>query len=279
MNITIIGLGLIGGSMALLLRGLPGVQRIIGVDHENAHGKQALNGGLVDEMMDLEDAISVCDVIILAIPVDAIKNILPTILNIVDTQVIMDVGSTKAVICKTVQDHRNRGLFVASHPMWGTEFSGPSAATKLAFAGKAAVICDQVNSSHAAIGIVEKIYKFLGMHIVYMSSEEHDLHAAYVSHVSHITSFALANTVLEKEREDNNIFELASGGFESTVRLAKSHAEMWVPIFVQNRLNVLDVLNEHVEQLNKFKSCLVNEDFEELARLIAHANTIKRILK
>jgi prephenate dehydrogenase len=163
--------------------------------------------------------------------------------------------------------------------MWGTEFSGPTAAVKGAFADKAVVICNKENSDVDALELVEKIYKALGMHIIYMNAEAHDLHAAYVSHISHITSFALANTVLEKEREDDAIFELASGGFESTVRLAKSNADMWVPIFMENRENVLDVLNEHISQLKKFKSCLEKENGVWLAELITHANTITRILK
>jgi prephenate dehydrogenase len=163
--------------------------------------------------------------------------------------------------------------------MWGTEFSGPAAAVKEAFVDKAVVICNKESSDADALELVERIYKALGMHIIYMMADAHDLHAAYVSHISHITSFALANTVLEKEKEDDAIFELASGGFESTVRLAKSNPAMWVPIFMENRENVLDVLNEHISQLRKFKSCLEKENETWLAELIQNANTITRILK
>jgi prephenate dehydrogenase len=279
MNITIIGLGLIGGSISLALRNKTHVDKIIGVDNNPGHCSKALELGLVDEIMELEAAVNQADLVIISIPVDATEKILPIILNMTDKQVVMDVGSAKSVICDAVKDHPKRNRFVASHPMWGTEYSGPSAAVKTAFVNKAAVICNKEDSDEDAVNMAEHIYKLLGMHIVYMKAAAHDLHTAYISHVSHITSFALANTVLEKEKEDDKIFELASGGFESTVRLAKSNPEMWVPIFKQNKDNVLDVLNEHISQLRKFKSCLEKENYEYLAELIEHANTIKRILK
>src|ERR1043165_4552693 len=172
-----------------------------------------------------------------------------------------------------------RSRFVSTHPMWGTEYSGPESAVRNAFIGRSCVICDKGRSDAEAVKIVEEIYRQLGMDIVYMDSESHDVHVAYVSHISHITSFALANTVLEKEKEEEAIFELASGGFESTVRLAKSNPNMWVPIFMENRENVLDVLNEHISQLRKFKACLEKENDEYLKDLIEHANRINRIIK
>lgn len=279
MNISIIGLGLIGGSMSIALRNKASVKKIYGVDHNPAHCTEAIKLGLVDEIMMLETAVKMADLVIISIPVDATEKILPVILDLVDTQIVMDVGSAKGVICRSIRDHPKRNRFVASHPMWGTEYSGPGAAVKGAFANKAAVICNKEESDATAVNLVESIYKLLGMHIVYMNAASHDLHTAYISHVSHITSFALANTVLEKEKEDENIFELASGGFESTVRLAKSSPEMWVPIFKQNKDNVLDVLNEHISQLNKIKDCLEKDNYDQLSELIRHANTIKRILK
>jgi prephenate dehydrogenase len=172
-----------------------------------------------------------------------------------------------------------RGRFVATHPMWGTEYSGPEAAVRDAFVGRACVICEKEKSEPKAVALMEDIYRQLGMHIIYMDADSHDMHTAYVSHISHITSFALANTVLEKEREEDTIFELAGGGFESTVRLAKSNPAMWVPIFKQNRDNVLDVLNEHISQLRKFKACLEKENYAYLLELIENANKIRRILK
>jgi prephenate dehydrogenase len=191
----------------------------------------------------------------------------------------MDAGSTKSGILEIIKTHPKRGRFVATHPMWGTEYSGPEAAMKGAFISKATVICNKEESDNDALDLAENIYKVLGMHLVYMNADDHDVHVAYVSHISHITSFALANTVLEKEKEEEAIFELASGGFESTVRLAKSNPAMWVPIFKENRENVLDVLNEHISQLRKFKSCLEKENYEYLTDLIEQANKIKRIIK
>lgn len=280
MNISIIGLGLIGGSVSLALkqRGFM-LNKVIGSDINPKHRKEALRLGLVDELMDMEQAVEAADLVIIAIPVDATLHVLQKVLHLVKNQVVMDVGSAKSEICKAVEGLTNRRRFVASHPMWGTEFSGPAAARADAFSGKAAVICNREESDDDAVSLVEDLYRALGMHVVFMPADYHDLHTAYISHVSHITSFALANTVLEKEKEDETIFELASGGFETTVRLAKSHAAMWVPIFRQNRDNVLDVLNEHITQLEKFKHCLQTEDFKQLETLISHANTIKRILK
>ena len=280
MNISIIGLGLIGGSVSLALkqRGFM-LNKVIGSDINPKHRKEALRLGLVDELMDMEQAVEAADLVIIAIPVDATLHVLQKVLHLVKNQVVMDVGSAKSEICKAVEGLTNRRRFVASHPMWGTEFSGPAAARADAFSGKAAVICNREESDDDAVSLVEDLYRALGMHVVFMPADYHDLHTAYISHVSHITSFALANTVLEKEKEDETIFELASGGFETTVRLAKSHAAMWVPIFRQNRDNVLDVLNEHITQLEKFKHCLETEDFKQLETLISHANTIKRILK
>jgi prephenate dehydrogenase len=278
MTVSIVGIGLIGGSLALALKenGLAG--KIIGVEAEPAHQQKALELGLVDEIMDLNDAIKNSDLIVLATPVNAVVRLLPFVLDRIDKQIVMDVGSTKDGIMEVVKDHPNRKRFVATHPMWGTEHSGPEAAVRGAFTDKATVICDKENSDEDAVEVVENIYRELGMHLVYMNGEEHDVHVAYVSHISHITSFALANTVLEKEREEDAIFELASAGFESTVRLAKSNPHTWASIFMQNRENVLDVLNEHISQLRKFKACLEKENYEYLEELMVNANKIKKVL-
>ena len=192
---------------------------------------------------------------------------------------MVDAGSTKFALCEALAGHPMRKRFVATHPMWGTEYSGPEAAVRGAFEGRACVICEKEMSDAAAVEIVENIYRSFGMHIIYMDAHSHDIHAAYISHISHITSFALANTVLEKEKEEDTIFELAGGGFESTVRLAKSNPAMWAPIFMQNRENVLDVLNEHISQLRKFKASLEKENLGYLIELMENANKIKRILK
>jgi prephenate dehydrogenase len=253
-NVTIIGVGLIGGSFALALKEKNIAKHIIGVDFNEANLEKALVLGLIDEALSREEAVKKSDLIYVAIPVDA-------------------------TIAVMVKQYPLSNRFVATHPMWGTEHSGPEAAVRGAFEGKACVICDKENSASDALETIENIYKKIGMHLVYMDAHAHDLHAAYISHISHITSFALANTVLEKEREDDTIFELASGGFESTVRLAKSNPAMWVPIFKQNKENVLDVLNEHIMQLKKFKSCLEKENYEYLLELIEDANKIRRIIK
>jgi prephenate dehydrogenase len=205
--------------------------------------------------------------------------ILTTILDKIDKQIVVDLGSTKEQLIAIAKDHPKRGRLVASHPMWGTEYSGPQAAVHGAFENTAVIICNAHESDADALEWTKNMYKKIGMHLLEMDAVSHDLHAAYVSHISHITSFALANTVLEKEKEDEAIFELASAGFASTVRLAKSNPSMWVPIFMQNRENVLDVLNEHISQLRKFKSCLEKENYAYLQELIENANKIRRIIK
>ena len=279
LTVTIIGTGLIGGSMAIALREKGIAGKLIGVDASESHRQKAIQLKLVDEVRDLADAIAGSNLIIVAVPVDASEELLPQVLDHVDGQVVMDVGSTKYGVIESIATHPRRSRFVATHPMWGTEYSGPEAAISGAFVNKATIICNKEETDADAIDMAENIYRSLGMHLLYMDAAAHDLHAAYVSHISHITSFALANTVLEKEREDDAIFEMASAGFESTVRLAKSNPAMWVPIFMQNRENVLDVLNEHISQLRKFKSCLEKENYEYLRELIENANKIKRIIK
>lgn len=279
MIVTIIGTGLIGGSMALTLKEKGFATKVIGVDASEQHLAQALALGIIDEAHTLQEAVALSDLIIIATPINAAENLLPQILDITTSQVVMDVGSTKNNICMIVGAHPKRGRFVATHPMWGTEYSGPEAAVKNAFTDKATVICSKEASDPDAAALVEQVYQTLGMHLLYMEAAAHDVHVAYISHISHITSFALANTVLEKEKEEDAIFELASGGFESTVRLAKSNPSMWVPILMQNKENVLDVLNEHISQLRKFKASLEKEDPDYLLELIEKANGIKRILK
>ncbi|MEJ5104747.1 prephenate dehydrogenase [Chryseobacterium sp. MYb328] len=280
MKISIIGVGLIGGSMALKLREKKVASFIYGIDNSKQHITEALDLKIIDAEADLEKGIKDSDLIILAIPVDAARKLLPAVLDLVsDHQTVMDAGSTKAGIVGAVKNHPKRSRFVAFHPMWGTENNGPKSAIAESFSGKAGVICNKEESADDALNIVEGIVNALEMHTIYMNAEDHDIHTAYISHISHITSYALANTVLEKEREEETIFQLASSGFSSTVRLAKSHPEMWVPIFKQNKENVLDVLNEHITQLRKFKSALEKENYEYLEELITNANRIRGILR
>lgn len=278
-HITIVGIGLIGGSLALQLHEKKISSRLTGVDSNPDHCREALELELVDEIFPLEEAIVQSEVILLAIPVDKLVLVLPRILDRIDQQIVVDLGSTKAQLINAVKGHPKRGRYVASHPMWGTEYSGPSAAVRGAFEKKAVIICNAQESDADALAWTRAMYRKIGMHLLEMEANAHDLHAAYVSHISHITSFALANTVLEKEKEENAIFELASAGFESTVRLAKSNPAMWGPIFMQNKENVLDVLKEHIAQLTRFKESIEKEDEEYLMKLIGNANKIKKIIK
>ena len=277
-KIAIVGVGLIGGSLALRLHEKKLSSRIIGVEQNLLHAKTAMQLELVDEIMNLDDAIAYADVIILCIPVNEIVYLLPRILDKVEQQIVIDLGSTKSEPVQAVLNHPRRGRYVASHPMWGTEFSGPASAQHNAFTEKAVIICNSQETDKDALEWTLQMYKKIGMHVVEMESAPHDLHAAYVSHISHITSFALANTVLEKEKEEQAIFELASAGFDSTVRLAKSSANMWVPILLQNKINVLDVLNEHIDQLTRFRDCIENSDETSLRALIENANRIRKII-
>lgn len=265
--------------MALKLRKNGVAEYIYGVDRSSDHLHEAQQLGLIDEAATLEEAVPHSDLIIVAVPVDAAKDLIPKVLDFTGArQTVMDAGSTKAEIVEVVKNHPDRHRFVAFHPMWGTENSGPSAAQQDSFTGRVAVICNAEDSAADALNVVETVAEQLQMPVVHMKAADHDIHTAYISHISHITSYALANTVLEKEREEDKIFQLASSGFSSTVRLAKSHPEMWVPIFRQNRENVLDVLNEHISQLRKFKAALEKENYDLLEELIVNANRIRGIL-
>ena len=279
MKAAVIGIGLIGGSFALTLKDKGICEEVIGVDNSERNRAKAVELGLVDRTLPLDEAIPAADLIVLATPVDSIPLLAVKVLNKVDRQVVIDMGSTKQELCEVIAQHPRRGRFVATHPIWGTEYSGPEAAVHDGFEGRTVVLCDGAESDPDALKLVEDIYRKIGMPIKYMSSEEQDTHTAYVSHISHITSFALALTVLEKEREEEHIFDLAGGGFESTVRLAKSSPETWAPIFMQNKYNVLDVLREHIHQLQIFRRLLEKDDTEGLKQMMQRANRINRIIK
>ena len=257
----IIGVGLIGGSFAMSLKDNGICREVWGVDNSPQNAEKALELGLVERMVSLDQGLSQADLIVLAMPVNAIPMEAIRILNRVsDTQIVMDMGSTKGELVEVISQHPKRERFVATHPMWGTEYSGPEAAERGAFAGRKVVICDAEHSAQDALQYVEQIYTKLGMSIVTMGAEEHDLHTAYVSHISHITSFALALTVLEKEREGQHIFDLAGGGFESTLLLAKSSAHTWVPILMHNKYIVLYLLLEHIHTFNIILLMLVRDE-------------------
>ena len=279
MKVFIAGLGLIGGSLALALKDRALADEVLGLEANEERAEEALRLGLADRIVSFEEGVREADLTVLATPVDTIPTLAIKALNrISDQQTVIDLGSTKEGLCELISQHARRGRFVAVHPMWGTEYSGPKAAVHGAFAGRTVVICEKERSDEDALKLIEELFRALEMPTIYMASEEHDLHAAYVSHISHITSFALANTVLEKEREDQHIFDLAGGGFESTVRLAKSSAATWVPILMQNKYNVLDVLREHIHQLQLMRRMIERDDVEGLDELITRANSIQRII-
>ena len=253
---------------------------VTGIEHSESNARKALELGLVERIVTIDEAIAESDLIVLATPVDTIPIMATKILNRISAkQIVMDMGSTKQELCEVTMMHPRRGRLVATHPMWGTENSGPEAAERNAFSGRTVVICEKEQTDSDALQVVEHIYQSLGMPIRYMSAEEQDTHCAYVSHISHITSFALALTVLEKEREEEHIFDLAAGGFESTVRLAKSLPQTWAPIFLGNKYNVLDVLREHIHQLQILRRMIERDDREGLIEAMKRANRIREILK
>lgn len=277
MNITIVGTGLIGGSLSLALRGFQ--TRIIGVDKSEEHARQALERNIIDAVLPLEQAVKISDLIIVAIPVDAAKKVISQILdNINGNTVVVDMGSTKKGLCELVKNHPKRKCFVASHPIAGTENSGPTAAFSTLFENKVAIICEKEHSSDYAIDMVERMYRLLNMRLLYMTPEEHDRHLAYVSHLSHITSFTLGLTVLEIEKDEKNIFNLAGSGFASTARLAKSSPDMWAPIFEQNSENLVKTLDAYIKNLEEFKHIIENNDKEKAYTLMKRANKIRSIL-
>jgi prephenate dehydrogenase len=279
MRISIVGLGLIGGSMAMDLKSGGFASEIIGVDTNENHCTDALGSKLVDRILPMTLALEQSDVMILAMPVQYIVKILPEVLDKVKSQVIIDVGSTKYQTYESVKDHPSRSNYVATHPMAGTEFSGPTAAVANLFREKVVIFCDVDLSGPEHLALASKLYKCLGMPVIHMNSQEHDLHAAYVSHISHISSFALALTVLKKEKDVQNIFNLASGGFDSTVRLAKSSPEMWTPIFTQNAKNVINVLDTYIAELEQFREAIETQNSQALHDIISEANKIRKILK
>ncbi len=287
MKIGIIGLGLIGGSMAIDLRRKGLAQEVLGVEADPVNAAAAEKIGLVDRVVGFDECVSLCDVVVLAVPVGAAVRMLPQVLDRYEQmpegertgKVVMDVCSTKEHLARSVKYHPMRRHYVASHPMAGTEYSGPWAAMPGLFDGHACIICDSEESSPKAVRTVETIYETLNMRTIYMNASNHDVHTAYVSHISHITSFALALTVLDKEKDEKHIFDLASGGFSSTVRLAKSSPEMWTPILSQNRENILHVMDTYIEKMKAFREAISDGDEDAVKELIADANRIRRIIR
>jgi prephenate dehydrogenase len=280
MTIAVIGIGLIGGSLAVDLRKRGFAGKIIGVDTNVNHQNIALLCGLVDENDTLDNAIEKSDLIILSSPVNTNCIMLPGILDKIagTSKVVTDMGSTKASIAGASKNHPARGRYVAAHPMAGTEYSGPLAAIGKLFDYKNGVICDKELSDPDALALVEKMFDILNMRKIYMNSGDHDVHVAYISHISHITSFSLALCVLDKEHEEQNILSIASAGFESTVRLAKSNSETWAPIFLENAQPILEVIDTYIDKMNEFRRMITEKDMDGLKNLMEQANKIRKIL-
>lgn len=279
MNIVIIGIGLIGGSFAKALKQYYPSANFIGIDTNEAHLEEALALGLINQKGDYT-ALASADVAFVSVPVDALLQVLPEILDAVgEKTVVVDVGSTKNAICQAVANHPKRRNFLACHPMAGTEFSGPSAALSGLYEGKNHIICEAEKTDAELREKALQLFQKLHMRIHYMDPEVHDKHIAYISHLSHICSFMLGKTVIEKEKSESDIFNMAASGFESTVRLAKSSPAMWTPIFAQNKTNVLEALEEYIQNLQHFKQLLVQDDFENIYQEMSRTNRIKQILK
>lgn len=278
-HIYIIGTGLIGGSLALDFKNVLPDCIIYGIDKNETHLIEALAIGIVDQKATYKDLYK-ADLVVLAVPVDVAVNELPKVLDSVsDFSVVMDVGSTKKAICKAVDNHPKRRNFLATHPIAGTEFSGPKAAILNLFKNKTNIICEVEKTASKLQEQVLDVFVKIGMRMRYMNPESHDKHIAYVSHLSHISSFMLGKTVIEKEKNERDIFDMAGSGFESTVRLAKSSPEMWTPIFKQNKQNVVETLDEYIQNLSMFKQMIVNDDFQSVYNAMKDTNYIKQILK
>jgi prephenate dehydrogenase len=279
MNITIIGLGLIGGSAALDLKSQLNV-RVLGTDASVQHCALAEELGLVHGISSFESGLDDADIIVIAIPVDRIETLLPGILDRISLNtVVLDLGSTKSAICKAVAQHPKRGRFVAAHPLAGTEFSGPAAAQKGLFQGRKNIICETEKSDKDALDTALRFFESLGMTTRFMSPEDHDRHLAYVSHLSHVSSFILGQTVLDIEQDEKEIFHLAGTGFASTVRLAKSNPVTWAAIFGKNKKNLVPALDEYIQHLIQFRNHLEADELNELETVMQYSNNLRHILK
>lgn len=278
MKTYIIGIGLIGGSMALDIKALQPNSKIFGIDSSEKHLQEAMELGIIDEPGKMED-LATADFVIVSVPVDVAMVLLPTVLDLIgENTIVFEVGSTKLPICEAVSEHPKRRNFIATHPIAGTEFSGPSAAIKGLFQGKTNIICEVEKTAFKLQEKALELFRELGMRIRYMEPKSHDKHIAYVSHLSHISAFMLGKTVIQKEKHEQDIFDMAGSGFESTVRLAKSSPAMWTPIFKQNRKQVVKTLEEYISNLTQFKDLLVNEDYAAIFEEMESVNRIKEIL-
>jgi prephenate dehydrogenase len=278
MKIYIIGIGLIGGSMGLDIKALYPEATVYGIDTNENHLQEALALGVIDAEAKFEE-LSNADFVIVSVPVDVALTVLPEVLDVIGNDaIVFEVGSTKAPICEAVANHPKRRNFIATHPIAGTEFSGPSAALRGLFQGKTNIICEVERTAFKLQEKALDLFKAIGMRIRYMEPKSHDKHIAYVSHLSHISAFMLGKTVINKEKHEQDIFDMAGSGFESTVRLAKSSPAMWTPIFKQNRKQVVKTLDEYISNLTQFKELLINEDYDAIYEEMESVNRIKEIL-
>ena len=278
MNVYIIGVGLIGGSMALDIKSNYDNVTVFGIDVNENYLDVALNLNIIDKKASIPD-LADADFVILAVPVDIALVILPSILDVInDETLVFDVGSTKFPICEAISNHSKRRNFMATHPIAGTEFSGPTAAIVGLFHGKTNIICEVEKTTFKLQKKALELFDKLGMRIRYMDAKSHDKHIAYVSHLSHISAFMLGKTVIEKEKDERDIFDMAGSGFESTVRLAKSSPAMWTPIFKQNKKHVVKTLGEYISNLSKFKDLLESDNYDAVYEEMQSVNKIKEIL-
>ena len=279
MKIYIIGIGLIGGSFAMEMRNLFPKSKIIGIDQSENNLNKDHELGIIDKKSSISE-ISEADIILVSVPVKSIINLLPNILDKVNKNtLVIDFGSTKKSICSAIIDHPNRENFLATHPIAGTEFSGPTAAHKGLFTNKNIIICDKHRTNKSKLEIALKIFNLMKMKISYMNPDSHDKHIAYVSHLSHLSSFMLGKTVMDEEKNEKNIFDMAGSGFESTVRLAKSSPEMWTDIFEDNKENIIKSLNDYIDNLIQVNNLIKDDRFNEIELQLKSTNYIKTILK
>jgi len=280
MRVTIVGLGLMGSSLALALRATGFCQHLVGVDNNPKHCEEAMELSIVNEIQELTAAVLRADVILVATPVAASIHLIEAILDLIsERQIVIDLGSTKKELCLRFQAHPKRAHYVAAHPIAGTENSGPTAAVGNLYENKKVVVCERNRSSANALAIALEMFKALKMSTVFMTPKEHDKHLAYISHLSHISSFALGLTVLDLEKDEKNIFNLAGSGFSSTARLAKSSPAMWNSIIAQNKEHVLPALDAYIHHLNEFRRDIISNDEEKLTSKMVAANSIRRIIK
>jgi prephenate dehydrogenase len=279
MRVAVVGIGLIGGSFALDIQNKYKDSKVFGIENNEENASKALELGVVQQIISSEE-IENFDIVIVSVPVNVALVVLPELLDKVsDKTLVIDVGSTKVSICKLLEKHPKRRNFIATHPIAGTEFSGPEAAKLGLFLGKTNIICEVEKTAFELQERALELFHKIGFRIRYMDPVSHDKHIAYVSHLSHISSFMLGKTVIEKEKDERDIFDLAGSGFESTVRLAKSSPKMWTPIFEQNKENLIESLSEYIKNLKTFKEFLENDNYEELYSEMKNTNRIKEILK